>query len=88
KAATRQTYEYDNQNRFVSPGSPLKRGLHRAGQAQSSGIAGGAALARAYKYLRNCLIFQLFVGRVRRKPPPGRQMSTITKTGLYHPEAL
>ncbi|PLG90047.1 hypothetical protein B6J19_15545 [Klebsiella quasipneumoniae] len=27
KAATRQTYEYDNENRFVSPGSPLKRGL-------------------------------------------------------------
>ncbi|MBM5555986.1 hypothetical protein ELP33_10105 [Klebsiella quasipneumoniae] len=27
KAATRQTDEYDNENRFVSSGSPLKRGL-------------------------------------------------------------
>ncbi|TBP35795.1 hypothetical protein EXU11_23900 [Klebsiella quasipneumoniae subsp. quasipneumoniae] len=27
KAATRQTDEYDNENRFASPGSPLKRGL-------------------------------------------------------------
>ncbi|MCU7510455.1 hypothetical protein D0Y48_27435 [Klebsiella quasipneumoniae] len=27
KAATRQTYGYNNENRFASSGSPLKRGL-------------------------------------------------------------
>ncbi|BBR05545.1 Uncharacterised protein [Klebsiella quasipneumoniae] len=61
---------------------PPRRAAQTADKMQSSGLPGGAALARAYRELPNCLILLFFVGRVRRKPPPGRKAIPITKTGL------
>ncbi|MCD9455701.1 hypothetical protein LVB00_18490, partial [Klebsiella pneumoniae] len=50
-----------------------------ADKMQSSGLPGGAAIARAYRELHNLLILLFFVDRVRRKPPPGRKALTLTK---------
>ncbi len=61
---------------------PPRGAAQTADKMQSSGLPGGATLARAYRELHNLLILLFFVGRVRRKPPPGRKALTLTKSGL------